>query len=113
MFGTYDPNFDSESSVFGVFRYSTTNSLFLIEWNGEEEDSPYPEVRSAVANFDDPSMPVSTLRAWVLGILWSILIPGMNQFFHLRYPSVAIGGVSLAYPPPSFPTSAEKGKYSW
>ncbi|KAL9709483.1 hypothetical protein Ac2012v2_007219 [Leucoagaricus gongylophorus] len=75
LFRTYDPNFDSESSVF------------------EEEDSPYPEVRSAVANFDDPSMPVSTLRAWVLGILWSILIPGMNQFFHLRYPSVAIGGL--------------------
>lgn len=39
-------------------------------------------------------MPVSTLRAWVLGIIWAILIPGMNQFFYLRYPSVAIGSVS-------------------
>ncbi|KAG8893906.1 hypothetical protein FRB99_001649, partial [Tulasnella sp. 403] len=26
-----------------------------------EEDSPYPEVRAAVANTDDPSMPVSTI----------------------------------------------------
>lgn len=39
-------------------------------------------------------MPVSTLRAWVLGIFWAILIPGMNQFFYFRYPSVAIGSVS-------------------
>ena len=59
------------------------------------DDSPYPEVRSAVANFDDPTMPASTFRAWVLGIFWAIVLPGMNQFFHLRYPSVAIGGVSL------------------
>ncbi|KAJ7822431.1 small oligopeptide transporter [Mycena leptocephala] len=58
-----------------------------------EEDSPYPEVRSAVANFDDPEMPVSTIRSWTLGILFSILIPCMNQFFHFRYPSVNLGPV--------------------
>ncbi|KAJ7025530.1 small oligopeptide transporter [Mycena alexandri] len=66
-----------------------------------EEDSPYPEVRSAVANFDDPEMPASTLRSWTLGILISILIPGMNQFFHFRYPTVNIGPVVaqlLAFP---------------
>lgn len=27
-----------------------------------EDDSPYPEVRSAVANTDDPEMPCSTFR---------------------------------------------------
>lgn len=27
-----------------------------------EDDSPYPEVRSAVANADDPDMPAGTLR---------------------------------------------------
>uniref|UniRef100_A0A8H7XKZ7 Uncharacterized protein n=1 Tax=Psilocybe cubensis TaxID=181762 RepID=A0A8H7XKZ7_PSICU len=69
----FDPNYDSNSVL--------------------EDDSPYPEVRSAVANFDDPDMPASTLRAWVLGIAWAILLPGMNQFFYFRYPSVAIGGV--------------------
>ncbi|KAK7052416.1 glutathione transporter 1 [Favolaschia claudopus] len=57
------------------------------------EDSPYPEVRSAVANFDDPEMPASTIRSWTLGLLFSILIPGMNQFFHFRYPSVNVGPV--------------------
>jgi hypothetical protein len=61
-----------------------------------EDDSPYPEVRSAVANFDDTSMPASTLRAWVLGICWAIVIPGLNQFFYFRFPSVAIGNVSAS-----------------
>ncbi|KAI0822100.1 small oligopeptide transporter [Trametes gibbosa] len=66
-----------------------------------EDDSPYPEVRSAVANTDDPDMPVSTFRAWVIGLAWSILIPGMNQFFYFRYPSVTVGGIVaqlLAFP---------------
>ncbi|KAK7061903.1 OPT oligopeptide transporter [Favolaschia claudopus] len=58
-----------------------------------EDDSPYPEVRSAVANTDDPSIPVATIRAWVLGLIWAILIPGLNQFFFFRYPSVTITGI--------------------
>ncbi|EIN04185.1 OPT oligopeptide transporter [Punctularia strigosozonata HHB-11173 SS5] len=58
-----------------------------------EDDSPYPEVRSAVSNTDDPEMPVSTLRAWVIGLAWAILIPGLNQFFFFRYPSVSVGGL--------------------
>jgi hypothetical protein len=40
-----------------------------------EDDSPYPEVRSAVANTDDETIPVGTLRSWVLGIVWAIIIP--------------------------------------
>ncbi|KZT04573.1 OPT oligopeptide transporter, partial [Laetiporus sulphureus 93-53] len=56
-----------------------------------EEDSPYPEVRSAVANTDDPTMPASTIRTWVLGVIWAMIIPGMNQFFFFRYPSVTVG----------------------
>ena len=38
-------------------------------------------------------MPVSTLRAWVLGMIWSIVVPGMNQFFFFRYPSVEVTGI--------------------
>ncbi|KAA1477025.1 small oligopeptide transporter [Dentipellis sp. KUC8613] len=60
---------------------------------GLEDDSPYPEVRAAVANFDDPSMPVSTIRAWVIGLFWAILLPGINQFFHFRYPSILVSGL--------------------
>lgn len=43
--------------------------------NDTEDDSPYPEVRSAVANTDDPDIPVSTIRAWVIGIIFAIIIP--------------------------------------
>jgi OPT family small oligopeptide transporter len=58
-----------------------------------EDDSPYPEVRAAVANTDDTTIPVGTFRAWFIGILWAILIPGLNQFFFFRFPSVTIGGI--------------------
>jgi hypothetical protein len=56
-----------------------------------EEDSPYPEVRSAVANTDDPDMPCNTWRAWLIGFIFAIIISGLNQFFFFRYPSVIIG----------------------
>ncbi|KAF8264395.1 OPT oligopeptide transporter [Lactarius quietus] len=69
-----DPNFDPRAMII-------------------EDESPYPEVRSAVANTDDPTMPVSTLRAWVLGIFWAALIAGTNQFFFFRYPAVNISGL--------------------
>jgi OPT family small oligopeptide transporter len=72
-----DPNVDREAAAAGVL----------------EDDSPYPEVRSAVANTDDPDIPVSTIRSWVIGLAWAILIPGLNQFFFFRYPSVTIGGI--------------------
>jgi hypothetical protein len=55
-----------------------------------EDESPYPEVRCAVANTDDPTMPSSTFRAWVVGLILAVLIPGVNQFLFLRYPSIAI-----------------------
>ena len=64
-----------------------------------EDDSPYPEVRSAVANYDDPSMPVNTLRAWLLGIIWAMIIPGVNEFYYFRYPSIMVGGVGLPFGP--------------
>ncbi|KII85546.1 hypothetical protein PLICRDRAFT_701048 [Plicaturopsis crispa FD-325 SS-3] len=70
----FDPNIDSDADVDG-------------------EDSPYPEVRSAVANVDDDTIPVSTIRSWSIGIVTSIIIPGLNQFFHFRYPSVMIAGL--------------------
>ncbi|QRW10201.1 OPT oligopeptide transporter protein [Ceratobasidium sp. AG-Ba] len=66
-----------------------------------EDDSPYPEVRSAVANTDDFDMPCSTFRAWFLGLIWAMVLPGLNQFFYFRYPSVTIGNLVaqlLSYP---------------
>jgi hypothetical protein len=40
-----------------------------------EDDSPYPEVRSAVANTDDETIPVGTMRSLVLGVIWAIILP--------------------------------------
>ncbi|KAH7922259.1 OPT oligopeptide transporter [Leucogyrophana mollusca] len=80
-----DPNIDQDEAIVGVL----------------EDDSPYPEVRSAVANTDDTSMPVNTIRAWVMGFIWAIVVPGLNQFFYFRYPSVSITGIVaqlLAFP---------------
>ncbi|CAO1630872.1 unnamed protein product [Sympodiomycopsis kandeliae] len=62
----------------------------------EEEllnDSIYPEVRAAVANVDDPDMPVNTFRAWFLGLVFVILLSGVNQLLYFRYPSVTITGL--------------------
>ncbi|CAL1696779.1 unnamed protein product [Somion occarium] len=69
-----DPNYDLEAEVL-------------------EDESPYPEVRSAVANTDDPDMPAGTLRAWILGIIWAMIIPGVNQFFFFRYPNITVGAL--------------------
>ncbi|PFH48073.1 hypothetical protein AMATHDRAFT_6159 [Amanita thiersii Skay4041] len=74
VYSTFDPNYDGDSTIL-------------------EDDSPYPEVRAAVANTDDPTMPSSTLRAWTLGVIWAVILPGLNQFFYFRYPSVTIGGL--------------------
>ncbi|KAJ3522801.1 hypothetical protein NMY22_g11731 [Coprinellus aureogranulatus] len=72
-----DPNIDREAAIQGVL----------------EDDSPYPEVRAAVANTDDPTIPVSTIRSWTLGLVWAIIIAGLNQFFFFRYPSVTISSL--------------------
>ena len=45
----------------------------------EEDTSPYPEVRAVVPETDDPSIPVNTLRMWVLGIIWTFIGAGVNQ----------------------------------
>lgn len=56
-----------------VGEVSSSYSKFLIYF--AEDDSPYPEVRSAVANTDDPDIPVNTIRVWVLGLIFAIIIP--------------------------------------
>jgi hypothetical protein len=66
-----------------------------------EDESPYPEVRCAVANTDDPTMPSSTFRAWVVGLILAVLIPGVNQFF-FRYPSVIFNQVCETFSPRRF-----------
>ncbi|PHH64337.1 hypothetical protein CDD81_4694 [Ophiocordyceps australis] len=52
-------------------------------------NSPYAQVRAVVDNHDDPNIPVSTIRAWLIGIFFSILLPFVNQLFSIRQPSIS------------------------
>lgn len=56
----------------------------------EEENSPYPEVRAAVNNFDE-DMPCNTVRAWTIGLTLVIFGASMNTIFSLRQPAISIG----------------------
>jgi hypothetical protein len=58
-----------------------------------EIDSPYPEVRSAVDPSDDPTLRTSTPRAWFLGLLFSILLPGVSQMLFFHWPNTQIQGI--------------------
>ncbi|RDW65607.1 putative isp4 protein-1 [Coleophoma crateriformis] len=60
------------------------------EFTVESDNSPYPEVRANVSNVDDTELPVNTFRMWFLGIVFTMLGSGINQFFSMRYPSVTI-----------------------
>jgi OPT oligopeptide transporter protein len=75
-----DPNFDPTATLL-------------------QDESPYVEVRAAVANTDDPRMPSSTFRAWTIGLIWTILLSGINQALFFRYPTVGIDTVRDKWSP--------------
>ncbi|KAK0713329.1 OPT oligopeptide transporter protein-domain-containing protein [Lasiosphaeria miniovina] len=54
-------------------------------------NSPYAEVRCVVENYDDPSIPSSTIRAWIIGLFFSCVLAFVNQLFSIRQPPIAIG----------------------
>lgn len=51
-------------------------------------NSPYAEVRAVVDNRDDPTTPVSTIRAWLIGIVFSVFLAFVNQLFSIRQPPI-------------------------
>ncbi len=53
------------------------------------DDSPYPEVRAAVRNYDE-DMPANTVRAWVIGIIFATIGSALNMLFSMRSPSITI-----------------------
>ncbi|ODA80063.1 hypothetical protein RJ55_03021 [Drechmeria coniospora] len=57
-----------------------------------EEDSPYPEVRAAVRNYDE-DLPCNTVRAWVIGMTLVFFGAAMNTLFSLRQPTISIGAL--------------------
>jgi hypothetical protein len=48
-------------------------------------------VRAVVDNHDDPTIPASTFRAWLIGIIFVAAGAFINQFFSIRYPAIAVG----------------------
>ena len=66
-----------------------------------QEDSPYPEVRAAVPPTDDTEMPVSTLRAWVIGGICCTVVAACNVLLTLRRAPTSISSTVvqlIAYP---------------
>lgn len=47
----------------------------------EADDSPFPEVRAVVSPVDDPSLPVNTVRMWVIGIIFTIVSCSLIFFY--------------------------------
>ncbi|KZV96399.1 OPT-domain-containing protein [Exidia glandulosa HHB12029] len=65
------------------------------------DNSPYPEVRAVVSNTDDPSIAVSTLRSWIIGLILACGGAACNQFFSPRQPGIFLSVYTaqvLAYP---------------
>lgn len=58
----------------------------------EAEDSPYPEVRAAVRNYDE-DLPCNTVRAWTIGLVLVVFGASMNTLFSLRQPSISVGAL--------------------
>ncbi len=54
------------------------------------DDSPYPEVRAAVPNTDDPSIPQNTLRMWVLGLVFCSIGSALNTLFSMHSPAFTV-----------------------
>ncbi|THC89090.1 hypothetical protein EYZ11_011457 [Aspergillus tanneri] len=61
-----------------------------VEYTIDSDNSPYLEVRANVPNTDDVTLPINTFRMWSLGVVFTLVGTGVNQFFSMRYPSVTI-----------------------
>ncbi|KAG5659026.1 hypothetical protein KAF25_007579 [Fusarium avenaceum] len=88
-----DPNLPQEYETRRKDSGESGDDVALInedEDGEEEENSPYPEVRAAVRNFDE-DLPCNTVRAWTIGMLLVIVGASMNTLFSLRQPSISIG----------------------
>ncbi|KAK9312007.1 OPT oligopeptide transporter protein-domain-containing protein [Lipomyces starkeyi] len=57
--------------------------------------SPYPEVRAVCDPYDDDSIPVETIRAYFLGIVWVVIGSFVNSFFSWRQPSLSLKSTAI------------------
>ncbi|KAK8061347.1 hypothetical protein PG994_007713 [Apiospora phragmitis] len=86
-----DPNLPLEelNDVGAVLATGNLEKGVEVEATLLEENSPYPEVRAAVRNYDE-DMPANTVRAWVIGMLLCTVGSAVNMLFSLRNPGVSV-----------------------
>ncbi|KAJ2780085.1 hypothetical protein GGI15_003660 [Coemansia interrupta] len=56
-----------------------------------DSDSPIEEVRAAVLPTDDPSLPSLTFRSVFLGVVFTLVLSFINQFFWFRAQPLTVG----------------------
>ena len=66
-------------------RYPSIDSPFLVH--------RYVHKFLLIARISQKTNMHPVLHIYILGIFWAIVIPGLNQLFSFRYPSITIAGV--------------------
>ncbi|KUI68534.1 Sexual differentiation process protein isp4 [Cytospora mali] len=89
----HDPNLPSENldAVEGALDANDVEKeIHLVE--ELIEDSPYPEVRASVRNYD-VDLPCNTIRAWVIGMFLTTIFSAINTLFSLRSPAFTVTSI--------------------
>ncbi|KND86728.1 Sexual differentiation process protein isp4 [Tolypocladium ophioglossoides CBS 100239] len=99
----WDPFLDNDKleTIDGALDSANVEKQAAVDESLLQEDSPYPEVRSSVPPTDDPSMPVDTIRAWVIGAVLCTIIAACNVLLSLRRGVISISPTVVqlvAYP---------------
>lgn len=89
----------------GIFRNPESHTREISELKVQVSflttNSPYAEVRAVVSSVDDPDLPSSTIRAWVIGLSFVVVLAFINQLFSVRQPSIMLDAAVvqlLAFP---------------
>lgn len=90
----WDPNLESDKrdAIEAAVKKGDVEAEISLD-QGLGENSPYPEVASAVPNTDDETLPCNTIRAWVIGLIFTTIGSGLNMLFNLRNPSITITSI--------------------
>ncbi|CAK7271076.1 hypothetical protein SEPCBS119000_004415 [Sporothrix epigloea] len=86
-----DPNLpiDDLNEVDNAIETGNVEKGILVEQTIMEDNSPYPEVRASVRNYD-VDLPANTIRAWTIGLILCTVGSGVNMLFSMRNPSVSV-----------------------
>ncbi|OAA61604.1 small oligopeptide transporter [Niveomyces insectorum RCEF 264] len=97
-----DPNLPIEEldDVDNALHTGNAEKGLAVEQGLIDDNSPYPEVRATVRNYD-VDLPANTIRCWTIGMLLCTVGSGINMLFSLRQPSIAVNSYVvqlIAYP---------------